>query len=158
MLDFPQPLIDQARFERDTRAERYPRLVREGKVSAEAASIDYQCWVAIVSWLETGQFMGFHGGAEPLREANHSLDGSTPQTAAAPWISWPELVVAADSALVSVNAKAEQKPGDEALQLRRARLFAVHRKLQLRRESIDTLNAAFRARRDHQTNRERETA
>jgi hypothetical protein len=133
-------LAEAARFERDWRAERYPPKIAAGETSAEDAAIDFQCWVAIAEWLETDRFTGFHGGAEP-------------DTSDAPWISWPELVCAADKAIDTAAAKVtrlEAKHGQGAPELaetyrRRANLVCIQRALHLRRESIDAINAEIRA-------------
>ena len=148
-------LAEAARYERGRRARSYPPKIAEGG-DAEALTIDCQCWVAIAEWLETGRFSGFYGGAEPERDD-------------APYILWPQLEAAADGALEQVSAKIDrmeagpdQRRVDPArrltaeqylgrlsdLYLRRARLVRIRRKVQLRRQMIDSINAEFRNRRE----------
>jgi hypothetical protein len=154
-------LLTAARFERDRRAERYPRRIHDGAISADEASLDYQCWVAIAEWLESGRFQSIAGGANP-------------DDPAAPIIGWPQLEAAAAAALGRINAKldvldergsvgeggprSKERPtvGVDgpatriapetlgALRERRSCLFAIHRKVSLRRETIDILNAELR--------------
>jgi hypothetical protein len=144
-------LLDAACFERDRRAESYPLKIAEG-ADAEKLTIDFQCWVAIAEWLDTDRFMSFTGGADP-------------DAPGAPVIRWPDLEAAARTALDSVAAKLageqaflarpraegeEREPLSatelEALQVRRARLFAIHAKVQRMREAIDLLNNEFKPR------------
>lgn len=135
-------LVEAARYERDRRASTYPAKIRalasgggDGPASteadAEALSIDYQAWVAIVEWLETDRFFSFAGGANPERED-------------APIVSWPELELAAQSALVSVAAKAAKSTDAETL-LRRHRLFCIHRRIQRHRQWLDETTRQLRA-------------
>ncbi len=134
-------LAEAAGFERDRRAEAYPAKIRASGLSAEAASIDFQCWVAIAEWLETGRFFSFAGGADP-------------QHADAPIISWPALETAAASGLAAIEAstsaeEAKFAPDSDRLVTlydRRASLVAIHRAVQLRRQSIDSANAELRQR------------
>ena len=139
MIELPT-LAEAARAERDRRAERYPQRSADGKISADDATIDYQCWVAIAEWLESGRFMGFYGGASP-------------EESDAPWIGWPQLDQAAAKALTSIDAKIERLAADPdqervaALNLRRANLTAIHRKVQLRRQMVDSINHELRERR-----------
>lgn len=138
----PNPLLLAAKLERDRRAESYPGKISDG-ADAEALSIDYQCWVAIAEWLETDRFFSFAGGAEPERSD-------------APIIRWPDLERAAEKAVGQINdkvAKQEAKgAADELteLYLRRARLICIHRRLQLRRASIDSINRSFAERHEQQ--------
>jgi len=141
MID-PQILIEAACFERDRRGESYPAKIGAG-ADIEALTIDFQCWCAIAGWMETGRFFGFHGGAEPERDD-------------APWISWPQLEAAAVSALTHSNAKCDRLfaggEGDgetyaEACN-RRAKLTCIHRKVQLHRQLIDSINAELRQTRE----------
>lgn len=127
-------LVAAAKFERDWRATRYPARIAAGESDAEAATVDYQCWCIIADWFETDRFTSFPG------------------------VSWPECELAAESALVGVTAKcdrlfnaADVKAGEyEAACARRAGLWAIHRQVQLRRQTIDAINAAFRARRQQE--------
>jgi hypothetical protein len=133
-------LVETARFERDRRGESYPAKIGGG-ADAEALTIDFQCWCAIAGWVETGHFFGFHGGAEPERDD-------------APWISWPELEAAAESALTHTSAKCDrlltegEGEGETYAEAcnRRAKLTCIHRKVQLRRQLIDSINAELRER------------
>ena len=167
-------LVAAARFERDRRAERYPRRIAELRATVgsdgpaiESLSLDYQCWCAIAEWLETERFQSIAGGANP-------------DDPAAPIIRWPELEAAAAAALARINAKLDaldergsvgeggprskerptvgvDGPATEiapyitpetlgALRERRSCLFAIHRKVALRRETIDRINRELRAR------------
>jgi hypothetical protein len=117
-------LADQARHERDRRAASYPDKIARG-ADAEALCLDYQCWVAIAEWLETDRFTSFAGGADPDQPD-------------APVIRWPELVAAAERAGGSVRGD------NQAAELRRARLTAIHRMLELRAESVAIINAELR--------------
>lgn len=128
-------LAAAARFERDRRGETYPAKIRDGKIPEEAAAIDYQCWVAIAEWLETDRFFSFVGGADPDKPD-------------APLINWPELEAASASALATVEALVERQEAkalgnlDDLTEIyvRRAKLICIHRKVQLRRQSIDAIN------------------
>lgn len=115
-------LAAAACFERDRRAESYPGKIGAG-ANAGALSFDYQCWVAIAEWLESDRFMGVYGGADP-------------QAPDAPWIGWPALEAAA--------ARAMGKISDAN---RHAALARIHRKVALRRQSVDIINAQIRAER-----------
>lgn len=135
------PLVAAAQFERDRRAQTYPRRIREQGLDPEAASIDFQCWVAIAEWLETARFFSFAGGASPERDD-------------APIISWPQLEAAAESARNSIADKVRKQEAERIgnaeklaeLYVRRARLFAIHARVAAMRRSIDGLNAELRAR------------
>jgi hypothetical protein len=132
-------LAKAARFERERRGETYPQKIFNGG-DKEALCIDYQCWVAIETWLELDTFSSFHGGADPERDD-------------APIISWPHLEAAAKKALHAMERKLAGEgwfdgcPETETSR-RRCALVHIHRKLQLRRESIDIINAEFRKRRE----------
>lgn len=147
-------LNDAAEFERDRRLARAADAIAAGG-DAQAIAIDCQCWTAIAAWLDTDRFMGFYGGADPgAQPGTVGEDGRA--TKDPPWIGWPQLEAAALKALTHVTdktAEQEAKPGHKLAELadlhrRRARLFAIHRKLQLRRESIDIINAQIRAERE----------
>lgn len=133
VTDFPQVLIDAARFERDSRAERYPALVEGGRLDADEATVSYQCWCAIAGWFETGRFESIAGG----------LDGKT-------IVDWAACEAAAERALVQIRAKAEKlAEGDPAFadtHRRRGALVCIHRAVQLRRQTIDRLNRELRER------------
>jgi hypothetical protein len=132
-------LAAAARAERDHRLQSYSARIRGGSPEAEGASIDYQCWVAIAEWLETDRFFSFAGGADPER-------------ADAPIIRWPELEAAAEAALIGASAKCDRMlsggdgEGESYVEacVRRARLACIHRKVQLRRQMIDSLNRDLR--------------
>lgn len=59
-----QELVAAARYEIDRRAESYPRLVVEGRLDPDAATLDFQAWHGIAEWLATGhcQLIGCAGG------------------------------------------------------------------------------------------------
>lgn len=114
-------LVAAAQHERDRRAASYPEKIKDG-ADVEALTIDFQCWVAIAEWVETGHFFSFAGGADP----------DSPN---APIISWPHLQTAAQRALnKALNPSA-----------RRSALEAIHRKVALRRTSIDIINQHLRS-------------
>jgi hypothetical protein len=132
-------LLSAARAERDRRADSYPLRIAAGKISALDAAVDFQCWVAIAEWLETGRFFSFAGGDDP-------------DSPAAPVIRWRELEEAAAKALAAIDAKIErslsggQASSDlAALQSRGELLVHIHRKLSLRRAIVDSLNAELRS-------------
>jgi hypothetical protein len=130
-------LLAAARFERDRRAASYPQRIFEGRISAEDAAVDYQCWVAIAEWFETERFFSFAGGAEPDRDD-------------APVISWPQLEDAAKKALHQVERKLAAEGWLDgcpptATSERRNALVRIHRAIQLRGESIETINRELRA-------------
>jgi hypothetical protein len=135
-------LLDAAVAERDHRLESYNRRIAAGGLDPakiEAMCLDYQCWVAIAAWLETDRFDGFYGGADP-------------ESPSAPYVRWPELEAAAKKALDSVELKLAREgwfDGCEptAISERRCALVRIHRKVALRRESIDAINEEFRAQR-----------
>lgn len=128
---FPQVLIDAAKFERDSRAERYPALVKDGRLDADEATISYQCWCAIAGWFETGRFESIAGG----------VDGKT-------IVDWVRCEAATERALVQIRAKAEKlAEGDPAFadtHRRRGALVCIHRAVQLRRATIDQINRELR--------------
>jgi hypothetical protein len=115
-------LLEAATIERDLRLERAPRALAESGADREAIVISCQCWSAIVTWLDTDKFESFVGG--------ESSDG--------PVIRWPELEAAAERALRGA------KQGTEAERVQRARLTAVHARLQRMRADVDWLNAEFK--------------
>jgi hypothetical protein len=139
-------LVIAARHERDRRAESYPKKIAEGRIDEIVAAVDHHAWVAIVEWLQTGRFRRFDGP---------------------PAVGWPELETAAKSAYEQICAKVDaiEADPDQAkvkpekrltsgqwidrlteLYIRRARLRLIHIKVQLRRESVDIVNAELRAR------------
>jgi hypothetical protein len=130
-------LVAAARYERDRRGEAYPRKIAAREIDAEAAAVDFQCWVAIAEWLTSGHFYSFSGGIDPDREG-------------APIVRWPELEAAAKAALHQVERKLagegwlDGMPETETSR-RRCALVHIHHKIALRRESIDTINAQIRA-------------
>ena len=129
-------LIEAARHERDRRLDTYPKKIAAREIDAETASIDYQCWVAIAEWLETDRFSSFYGGADPQSEQ-------------APLIRWPELEAAAKKARDAVERKLAGEGWFDgctptATSERRNALTLIHRKLQLKREHMEWINAELR--------------
>jgi hypothetical protein len=135
-------LVAAAQYERDRRLELAPdRIAKLGPAPSDLAAIDgicvdCQCWIAIAEWLETDRFTGFYGGAEPDSDA-------------APYIRWPELEAAARKALHQVERKLAGEgwfDGCEptATSERRWKLVHIHRKLQLRHEMVDSINAELK--------------
>lgn len=130
-----EQLVEAAQRERDRRERRFPAMIRAGEITAEQASITYQCWVAIAEWLETDRFQSFAGGAEPERPD-------------APIIRWSELEAAAGDALAKLDAGMAELPPAKITadhHAHRARVACIHRLVKLRRESIDAINAGFAA-------------
>jgi len=124
---FGEAMLAAARSERDYRQANYPRRIADGRSAAEEATADYQAWVAIAEWLETGRFTSFDGGT----------DFGTR-------IDWPFLEAAAEKALTAIDARLEQSPSAER-QLRRDRLFIIHRAIARQRALIDGINQQLRA-------------
>jgi hypothetical protein len=129
-----QALVEAARLERDRRAASYPQKIAEG-ADAEALCLDYQCWVAIAEWVETERFFSFVGGADPDRDD-------------APIVNWPTLEAAAFRAVGQVERKLAGEAWldgcpETPTSRRRNALVRIHRAIQLRRESIDAINAEF---------------
>jgi hypothetical protein len=126
-----------AELERDRRADSFPRLVKAGTLSADAAQLEYQCWYAIHQWLATDRFTQIEGG----------VDGRTV-------VDWLLCEAVAEKALGHISALAERKAADPAadpaqvaeLNQRCANLRAIHRALQLRRQTIEAVNDAARKR------------
>lgn len=110
---WPQAVVDAARFERERREASYPKAVRERRMKADDAQADFAAWVAIHDWL----------AGKPRRDV----------------CTWAELETAAAKALTSIDGKMERiaqedlakatdaNPDYADLQLRRARLFTIHR-------------------------------
>lgn len=163
-------LVEAARYERDRRGSTYPAKLRaqgvrgtaEHDARADAYAVDYQAWVAIVEWLETDRFFGFYGGIPDDAPQGAAVGEACPERSRRDgrpdkWVSWPELELAAQSALVSVAAKLRKggsggaapsgadKGGDGELQLRRDRLFCIHRRIQRHRQWLDETNRQLRA-------------
>lgn len=146
-------LLEAAKAERDRREETFPRKIaalrcqlgpgEETSPDIEALVIDFQCWTAIAAWLETDQFASFYGGTDPSADS-------------APVCSWREIEAAAADALAKRSARIDALEGAPnvqpetlgALRARRSCLFALHRRIQLRRLTIESINADFRAMRE----------
>lgn len=130
-------LVEAACHERDRRRDSYPAKIREG-ADAEALCLDFQCWVAIAEFVESGRFFGFHGGADP-------------QGPNAPWVGWPELEGAAKKALGKVELRLASEGWLDGLPetptaRRRNALTRIHRAIQLRRATVDSINVDLRRR------------
>jgi hypothetical protein len=131
-------LAAAARFERDRRCESAPQAIFDGRVTAEQAQVDYQAWCLIAQWLETGEFRIIEEGG---------ADGATR-------IDWAVCEAAADKALKKIERKLAGEGWfdgcpETATSQRRCALIRIHRKVQLRRQSIDAINAEFRANKHH---------
>jgi hypothetical protein len=119
-----------AAFERDLRAARYPALVASGKLGADAATVDFQAWHCIAQFIASGRFQAIDaGGAD-----------------AATVVGWAHAEAAAAKALARVEASAAAAAPDKApaLHARAAALRAIHRRVQLRRQSIAAINRQLR--------------
>lgn len=131
MTGFDAAWIQAARFERDRRADRYPRLVAQRKLTEEAATLDYQAWVCIAQWMEAGKcaLIGGWGGAS-----------DPPATV----LSWALLESSAAKALEGIEAKLQRDgaaaPADKLAQLqqRRDAVFCIHALL-VRQRDIATM-------------------
>jgi hypothetical protein len=122
-------LADAAIVERDKRVGRAPAALREPGADRNQIIISCQCWSAIVIWLEDDRFESFTGG--------EASDG--------PIIRWPELEAAAARALAGA------RDDTEANRVQKARLTAIHARVQRHRQNVDFINAEFRARRERGT-------
>lgn len=126
-------LTEAARFERDHRAESYARRINAGDtLDIETATVDYQCWVAIAEFVETGRFQAFYGGAD--------------QSAAnPPWIGLAALESAAEAALTTINSRIERLEGAPnvqpetlgALRDRRSWLSIIFGRVKRQRQIVD---------------------
>lgn len=86
-------LVAAAAHEVAQRAAEYPKRVLSGKMTAQAAIVDYQAWTCIHAWLESGQFASIAAGGHDRVTI----------------VSWPEAVAAVDAALAGTVAKAGSK-------------------------------------------------
>jgi hypothetical protein len=143
-------LLEAAQAERERRQETFPARIAdlrrelgpndETSADIEALTIDFQCWCAIVGWLETDRFDGFYGGTDPHGDA-------------APYVSWPEVEAAAKEAVAKrsrtlVAVEAQPSPDPEklgALRARRACLVVIQGKIAAHRRLLAELTASLQA-------------
>ncbi len=137
---WPSLWIDAAKVERDRRAERYPRLIADRKITEDEATADYQAWCAIADWLAHGSWKligGWGGTADPPVIA----------------ITWPYMQERAKAALDTIETKIlkECDPATErtidggqlaALRERRCAVEGIHEIVKLQREMIERTSRA----------------
>jgi hypothetical protein len=130
-MTYSPELVAAVRYELVLREDKLPKRVASGKMTAEAAQVDYQAWHCILGFIETGQFRSIDGGG---------ADGDT-------IVSWPEAVAAADKAAAAVLQQAQKAVGDKAPALwqRHAFLVAIQREVALRAGSIAWINQQLQA-------------
>jgi hypothetical protein len=129
---FGEGLAKVARFEAERRRKSFPKLIYAGKLDAEQGTANYQAWIAIGDWLETGR--------SSIINARGGIDGET-------IISWSLLEDAARKELEAVDAKLGQQE-DEELRARRDCLFCIHLVVARRREWLDETNRLLREQAD----------
>lgn len=127
-------LLAAARFELATRAERYPRLVVDGRLDADVATLDWQAWHAICDWLDSGtsRLLGLAGG----------VNTDKPRT-----IDWDLLDSSATKAVASVQrslAKAPDGDARAALVNRLALVEAIAERVRHQRLTLATLTGQLR--------------
>jgi hypothetical protein len=145
-------LASAARFEADSRERNYPGMVARQEITAAEATEDYQAWVTIADWLETGRFVS--GNIEAGDGARADL--SDIRTV----VDWLLCEQAADRAVVSTLAAFREAQaavagtGDQAkafsLGVRLDGLRAIARKVSRMRADVEALNRAFRGARQQQ--------
>jgi hypothetical protein len=139
MSPFPDSMIAAAKFERDRRAERFPALVAAGKLGEDEATVEYQCWCVIADWIEGGTFTPIYDGGADERTA----------------VDWALAEDVSAKALAKITAKLAKQEAENPAHpelaeghRRRANLVCIHRAVQLRRQSIESINRQFRQRRE----------
>lgn len=129
---FPANWLQAACYERDRRANSYPRLVAAGELDEEKATIDYQAWVAIADWMAEGRCWligGWGGVADP------------PVTV----LTWALLEQSAEDQLASIEARIEALAGEEGadqaklarLRERRDAIWCIHNLMVKQREAVE---------------------
>lgn len=126
---FSPALLEAAKFERDQRQASYPPRVAAGQLDEDAATIDWQCWVAIVEWAETGM----------TALLNRDAGIMDPPTAL---LGWATLEAAAERALATIQAKVD-RGATPAICDRRDDLWAIHHRLKGERELAERTAAAI---------------
>jgi hypothetical protein len=129
-------LVKAAAYEVDQRERHYPRLVKERRIGADEATIDFQAWSLILDFVDSGQLRPIEAGG---------IDGRT----VVDWLlceqvaqrSLEKLTADAEAAAAKGDAKADR------LWHRRADVAAIARMVTLRRQSIETINKRLRAER-----------
>jgi hypothetical protein len=128
-------LVAAARFEIESRERHYPALIQSQKMTAEAATVDFQAWHCIAQLLETGTFTSIDAGG---------ADGTTR-------VGWQECVKAADQACASTAQAIAAAKGDDAkvkrLTARLDALRAIARRVGRMARLVAGINEEFRARR-----------
>jgi hypothetical protein len=134
-----------------SRDKHYPARVASRKMTADEATLDFQCWHMIAHWLETGRFLSGNIAAADAR-----ADLSDIRVV----VDWLLCEQAADRAVVStsqaLNDAAES--GDSAkadrLGVRLDALRQIARQVGQQRRTVEMLNRALRDRRDAQRKKE----
>jgi len=135
---FAQCWIDCAQLEVERRRQTYPRLIADGKLDAELASVDFQAWQVILEWLESGRCSMIGGWA-----------GELDQTV----MSWALCEERALRGLEAIEARiareiAAPTPNDaklEALRKRREGVWCIHHVMVQQRELADKTAAMVAA-------------
>lgn len=136
-------LAGAARAEVAYREKKFPLLVANSGLTAEAATVDYQAWTIIAGWLAGGHFVSLDSGGA----------GGTTR------VGWPECDEAAARAAntllrsaLDAEAQGTDQGTEKAARLwkRQLAVAKIARKVSLRRQSIDDLNAHFQRQRGEQ--------
>jgi hypothetical protein len=130
-------LVAAARFERDLRADKYPALVASRRLGADEALVDFQAWAAIAHWLEHDAWPAWTGA------------GGVDERTVVDWALAEDCAAKALAKVLDTAAAAAADKAD-ALNARASHLTAIHRRVQLRRQSIDSLNRQLRAQRQQE--------
>lgn len=152
MLAFlsPHALAAAARFEADRRAKRYPQQILNGLKDADEATCDWQAWLAIADWLETGRspLLGLPAGVATPPE--RAIDWQLLAERAAIGAQQVVELLATDRAFAAApGAEPNRRPKTTAqlnkLELRAAQLTAIATRAERQREIIRLLNVELRS-------------
>jgi hypothetical protein len=148
----PRALAAAARFEADRRAKRYPDLILNGLKDADEATTDWQAWLAIADWLETGrsQLLGMPAGVAtpPNRAIDWDLLAERATIGARQVVDMlanDRAFAAAPEAQRQPDVKPKTPAQLDALDRRAALLTAIATRVDRQREILRLLNAELRA-------------
>lgn len=127
-------LVKAAAFEVEVRERVYPKLVANGKLTADEATIDFQAWTLILDFVDTGQLRSIDTGG---------VNGRTV-------VDWVLCEAAAQRALDALTADAEaaELAGEaKAARLweRRANVNLILGMVSRRRASVEHINRRIAA-------------
>lgn len=122
-------LATAARFETDERERRYPALVARGKIGAQLAEDDTECWHLIARAFETGVKL------EDVMSAHRG-----------PRMAWSDIRAALDRATDSRQRACAHYPDDATLAARRDGVVAISDLIRPRAQFWCELNDALRQR------------